>query len=148
MVRSSRLCWLKDPFDLLTIQIEGSARVILEDGTPLRVSYDSHNGYRYSSIERVLVERNFIPRKEMSIQRIRDWMAAHPDEAAKVRAANRSYVSFAPPGCRTRESRSARPSQGDPDAKTEHHCHRSQKTKRQRRRGQRRRACSRQEYGE
>src|SRR6266566_7098000 len=47
------ICWLKDPFDLLTIQIEGSARVILEDGTPLRISYDSHNGYRYSSIERV-----------------------------------------------------------------------------------------------
>src|SRR5262249_1149634 len=88
------ICWLKDPFDLLTIQIEGSARVILEDGTPLRISYDSHNGYHYSSIERVLVERNLISRQEMSAQRIRDWMAAHPDEAAKVRAANRSYVFF------------------------------------------------------
>src|SRR5215467_1074779 len=88
------ICWLKDPFDLLTIQIEGSARVILEDGTPLRISYDSHNGYRYSSIERVLVERNLIARQEMSAQRIRDWMAAHPDEAAKVRAANRSYAFF------------------------------------------------------
>jgi membrane-bound lytic murein transglycosylase A len=88
------ICWLKDPFDLLTIQIEGSARVILEDGTPLRISYDSHNGHSYSSIERALVERNLIPRQEMSAQRIRDWMAAHPDEAAKVRAANRSYVFF------------------------------------------------------
>ena len=88
------ICWLKSAFDLLVIQIEGSARVILEDGTPLRVSYDSHNGYRYSSIERVLIERNLIPREEMSPQRIRDWMAAHPDEAAKVRAANRSYVFF------------------------------------------------------
>src|SRR5215472_13549643 len=88
------ICWLKDPFDLLTMQMEGSARVILEDGTPLRISYDSHNGYRYSSIERVLVERNLIPRQEVSAQRIRDWMAAHPDEAAKIRAANRSYVFF------------------------------------------------------
>src|SRR6516165_4561483 len=88
------ICWLKDPFDLLTMQIEGSARVILEDGTPLRISYDSHNGYRYGSIERVLVERNLISRQEMSAQRIRDWMAAHPDEAAKIRAANRSYVFF------------------------------------------------------
>jgi hypothetical protein len=35
------ICWLKDPFDLLAIQIEGSGRVILEDGTPLRVNYDS-----------------------------------------------------------------------------------------------------------
>jgi membrane-bound lytic murein transglycosylase A len=88
------ICWLKDPFDLLAIQIEGSARVILEDGTPLRISYDSHNGYLYSSIERVLIERNLISRKEMSSQRLRDWMAAHPEEAAKVLATNRSYVFF------------------------------------------------------
>jgi len=88
------ICWIKSAFDLLVIQIEGSARVILEDGTPLRVSYDSHNGYRYSSIERVLIDRNLIPREEMSPQHIRDWMAAHPDEAAKVRATNRSYVFF------------------------------------------------------
>jgi peptidoglycan lytic transglycosylase A len=88
------ICWLKDPFDLLAIQIEGSGRVILEEGTPLRISYDSYNGYSYSSIERVLIERNLISRKEMSSQRIRDWMAAHPEEAAKVRATNRSYVFF------------------------------------------------------
>jgi membrane-bound lytic murein transglycosylase A len=88
------ICWVNDPLDVLAIQIEGSARVILEDGTPLRVNYDSHNGYPYSSIDRVLIERNLVPRKEMSTQRIREWMAAHPDEAAKVRAANRSYVFF------------------------------------------------------
>jgi membrane-bound lytic murein transglycosylase A len=88
------ICWLKDPLDLLAIQIEGSARVILEDGTPLRISYDSHNGYSYSSIERVLIERNLISRQEMSTQRIRRWMAAYPDEAAKVRATNRSYMFF------------------------------------------------------
>src|SRR5262249_51202041 len=88
------ICWLKDPLELMAIQIEGSGRVILEDGTPLRISYDSHNGYSYSSIERALIERNLISRKEMSPQRVRDWMAAHPDEAAKVRAANRSYAFF------------------------------------------------------
>jgi membrane-bound lytic murein transglycosylase A len=88
------ICWIKDPLDLITIQIQGSARVILEDGTPLRVSYDSHNGYSYSSFERVLIERNLIPRKEISTQRIRDWMAAHPDEAAGIRATNRFYMFF------------------------------------------------------
>ena len=88
------ICWLKDPFDLLAIQIEGSGRVILEDGTPVRVSYDSHNGYNYSSVERVLVERNLMSRKEMSRERIRAWMAAYPEEAAKVRATNRAYAFF------------------------------------------------------
>ena len=88
------ICWLKSSSDLLAIQIEGSGRVILEDGTPLRVGFDSHNGYAFSSIERVLIDRNLISREEISTQRIREWMAAHPDEAAKVRAANRSYVFF------------------------------------------------------
>jgi len=46
------ICWLKDPLDLLAIQIEGSGRVILEDGTPLRINYDSHNGYSFSSLSR------------------------------------------------------------------------------------------------
>ena len=88
------ICWLRDVFDLLAIQLEGSGRVILEDGTPLRVSFDSHNGYPYSSIERVLVDRNLIPRAAMSPQSVRGWMAAHADEGAKVRATNRSYVFF------------------------------------------------------
>jgi peptidoglycan lytic transglycosylase A len=88
------ICWLKDPFDLLAIQIEGSGRVILEDGTPLRVNYDSHNGHSFTSISRALIERSLIPREETSIQRIREWMAAHPDEVPKMRAANRSYVFF------------------------------------------------------
>jgi membrane-bound lytic murein transglycosylase A len=88
------ICWIKDPLDLVAIQIEGSARVILEDGTPLRISYDSHNGYSYSSIERVLAERNLIPRKDLSKERIRAWTAAYPEEAAKARATNRAYMFF------------------------------------------------------
>jgi membrane-bound lytic murein transglycosylase A len=68
--------------------------VILEDGTPLRINYDSHNGYPYTAVGRVLIERNLVPREEMSMQRIRDWMAANPDEAPKVRATNRSYIFF------------------------------------------------------
>lgn len=88
------ICWLRDPFEALAIQIQGSARVILEDGTPLRLNYDSHNGYPYTAVGRVLIERNLVPREEMSMQRIREWMAANPDEAPKVRATNRSYIFF------------------------------------------------------
>jgi membrane-bound lytic murein transglycosylase A len=88
------ICWLRDPFEALSISIQGSARVILEDGTPLRINYDAHNGYPYTSIGRVLIERNLVPRDEMSMQRIRDWMAANPDEAPKIRATNRSFIFF------------------------------------------------------
>jgi membrane-bound lytic murein transglycosylase A len=88
------ICWLRDQFEALSIGIQGSARVILEDGTTLRVGYDSHNGHPFTPAGQVLIERNLIPREEMSMQRIREWMAANSEEAAKVRAGNRSFIFF------------------------------------------------------
>jgi membrane-bound lytic murein transglycosylase A len=92
--RNLEICYVKDFFEAITIQIQGSARVVLEDGTIVRVNYDSHNGYPYASIGRVLIERNEIPRDEMSMQRIKDWMKVNPNKAAEVRATNRSFVFF------------------------------------------------------
>jgi membrane-bound lytic murein transglycosylase A len=60
----------------------------------LRLNYDAHNGYPYVPVGRVLIERNIIPREEMSMSRIREWMQAHPDEAKDVRRQNRSMVFF------------------------------------------------------
>jgi membrane-bound lytic murein transglycosylase A len=92
--RHLEICWLRDPFEAMSIEIQGSARVRLEDGTLLRVGYDSHNGLGYTAIGRVLIERNLVPREEMSMDRIKQWMAANPDQAKEVRATNRSYVFF------------------------------------------------------
>src|SRR5262249_5214306 len=88
------ICWIKDPIDLLFIQIQGSARVRLEDGTMLRINYDAHNGYPYTAVGRILIERKEVPREEMSMERIRAWMNAHPDQAKELRDQNRSYVFF------------------------------------------------------
>src|SRR6266849_1149403 len=88
------ICWLRSATEALFIQIEGSARVRLEDGTMLRISYDAHNGYPFVPIGHVLIDRKIIPREEMSMQRIREWMQDHPDEAKDVRRQNRSVVFF------------------------------------------------------
>lgn len=88
------ICWIKDPIDLLFIQIQGSARVQLEDGTTLRVNYDGYNGHPYTPVGRVLIERGEVPREQMSMERIRTWMNAHPGDAKPLRDENRSYVFF------------------------------------------------------
>ena len=92
--RHLEICWLRSATEALFIMIEGSARVRLEDGTMLRVNYDAHNGYPYVPVGRVLIDRNTIPREEMSMTRIREWMQDHPDEAKEVRRQNRSMVFF------------------------------------------------------
>jgi len=88
------ICWIKDPTDALSIQIQGSARIRLEDGTMLRINYDAHNGYPYVAVGRILIERNIIPREEMSLERIREWMRSNPESAEEVRRQNRSFVFF------------------------------------------------------
>lgn len=92
--RGLELCWLKNQTDLLFIQIQGSARVRFDDGTMMRLNYDAHNGFPYMAVGRVLIDRNIIPREQMSMQRIRDWMEQNPDGANDVRRQNRSYVFF------------------------------------------------------
>ena len=88
------ICWLRSATEALFIQIQGSARVRLEDGTMLRLNYDAHNGYPYVPVGRVLIDRKIVPREEMSMQRIREWMQANPDDAKDVRRQNRSVVFF------------------------------------------------------
>jgi membrane-bound lytic murein transglycosylase A len=92
--RRLEICYLMSQNDLLFIQIQGSARVRLEDGLMLRVNYDAHNGYPYTPVGRVLIERGIVPREQMSMQRIRDWMAGNPDGAKELRRQNKSYVFF------------------------------------------------------
>ena len=88
------ICYLHDQVDVLFAQIQGSARVKLEDGTILRVNYDSHNGWPYTPVGRVLAEQKLMTRDQVSMQSIRDWMEANLEQAKEIRRQNKSYVFF------------------------------------------------------
>jgi membrane-bound lytic murein transglycosylase A len=88
------ICWLRSELDVLFAQIEGSARIKLQDGSTLRVNYDSYNGWPYTSVGRVLIDRSLLTKDEVSMQRIRAWMEANPDQAQEVRRQDQSYVFF------------------------------------------------------
>jgi membrane-bound lytic murein transglycosylase A len=92
--RHLEICWLKDPFAALTIQIQGSARVRLEDGLIMRVNYAAHNGFPYTPVGRILIERGLVPREEMSLDRIRQWMRDNPDGTKELRRKNQGFVFF------------------------------------------------------
>ena len=88
------ICYLHDQVDVLFAQIQGSARIRLEDGTILRVNYNSHNGWPYVPVGRALVDGKFMSKEQVSMQSIRDWMEANPDQAKDIRRMNKSYVFF------------------------------------------------------
>src|SRR5260370_14672499 len=83
---------LKDSTDVPFSQIQGSARVRLEDGSTVRINYDAHNGYPYTPVGRILIDRGIIPKEQMSMQKIREWMDQNPDGAKELPRQYRSYV--------------------------------------------------------
>jgi membrane-bound lytic murein transglycosylase A len=92
--RNLALFWVDDPVDAFFLQIQGSGRILLPDGSVVRVGYDGQNGQPYVPIGRLLVERGALQRDDVSMQTIRAWLEAHPGDAAGLMDENPSYVFF------------------------------------------------------
>lgn len=92
--RDLELFWVDDAIDAFFLHIQGSGRVKLAEGGVARVGYAGQNGHPYFAIGRDLIERGELSREEVSLQSIRAWMKAHPEEGAALMRKNPSYVFF------------------------------------------------------
>jgi membrane-bound lytic murein transglycosylase A len=92
--RDLELLWVDDPVDRFFLEIQGSGQVRLADGGTVRVGYADQNGRPYRAIGKDLIEAGAIPRERMSMQAIRAWLEANPDQAPGMMAKNGSYVFF------------------------------------------------------
>jgi membrane-bound lytic murein transglycosylase A len=94
LVAGKELLFVDDPIEAFFLQIQGSGRVSLPDGTIVRVGYADQNGQPYRSIGRVLVDRGELPLDKASMQGIKQWGRDHPDALPALLAENPSYVFF------------------------------------------------------
>ncbi|PWC32249.1 murein transglycosylase A [Azospirillum sp. TSO35-2] len=88
------LAWVRDPIAAFFLHIQGSGRIRLADGSEMRVGYAGQNGHKYVAIGKELIDRGALKREEVSLQTIRDWLRAHPDQATALMNVNPSYVFF------------------------------------------------------
>ncbi|MGF1642798.1 MAG: murein transglycosylase A [Thiotrichales bacterium] len=93
-LRGKELLWIDDPHGSFFLQIQGSGRVELEDGTLVGVNYADQNGHPYVAVGKKLIEMGALPADEVSLFTIRGWLRDHPDQAPALLAANPSYVFF------------------------------------------------------
>jgi membrane-bound lytic murein transglycosylase A len=91
--RGLEIAWVADPVDLFFLQIQGSGRLRLPDGGVMRIGYAGQNGREYTAIGRLMRERGLV-QPPVSMQRIREWLAAHPEEGRALMRENKSYVFF------------------------------------------------------
>jgi membrane-bound lytic murein transglycosylase A len=89
------LLWLRDPVDRFVLQVQGSGRVRLPDGKTVRLVYSGRNGHPYTSLGRVLSERENIPPAQMTMDRLVARLKADADFARDLIRLNKSFVFFA-----------------------------------------------------
>ena len=76
------------------MQIQGSGRIKLTDGSVIRVHYDGKNGHPYSSIGRYLIEKGLLAADKVSMGALEQVAAADPERGKMVMWQNASYVFF------------------------------------------------------
>jgi membrane-bound lytic murein transglycosylase A len=92
--RGLEILWCDDPVAIYFLQVQGSGKVDLGDGNVVSVLYDGQNGRPYKSIGKYLIDRGIILKENMSMQAIRGYLHAHPDDVTGILNQNPSYVFF------------------------------------------------------
>ncbi len=92
--RELELFWFEDPVEVAYLQIQGSGRLRLTDGTTTRVGFADKNGHEWISVAKIAAERGAMDINQASQENISAWVRANPEEGREVLAGNPSFVFF------------------------------------------------------
>lgn len=94
LAKGYEIVWLADPVDAFFLQVQGSGRIRLPDGSVLRLGFAAKNGLPYTSVGKELVARGVVSADQVSAAFIHDWVRQNPDAGRDLLWTNESYVFF------------------------------------------------------
>lgn len=86
--------YLKNAVDLFFMQVQGSGKARLPDGTFRRIQYAGRNGQPYVTIAKVLIAEGHLTLPDAHAEGMKVWLKAHPDHARRIMRLNTSYIFF------------------------------------------------------
>jgi membrane-bound lytic murein transglycosylase A len=92
--KSVPLAWVGDRVERFFLEIQGSGKIFIDGGAYINVHYHASNGHPYKSIGALLIREEKIPREEMSMQKIKEYLQNHPQEVDGILSYNPSFVFF------------------------------------------------------
>lgn len=92
--RGLEMIWVDSPIDAFFLHVQGSGRVVMDDGSIVRIGFAARNGHAYNSIGRELIKMGELTRERVSMQSIKAWLRDNPDRAAALMASNPSFIFF------------------------------------------------------
>ena len=100
IIRGNELVWFNDRLKAYLIQVQGSAKLELTDGTIMTIGYDGATDYPYSSLGKELIKDGKIPAEEMSLPRIISYLEENPAELNIYLPRNKRFIFFEETGGR------------------------------------------------
>ncbi len=94
VLQGQELVWLKDPFDVFVLHIQGSGILQLTDGTVCGVHYAQSNGRAYRSIGKYMVDSGRMNLADVNMDSIRLYLSSHPEERDFILHKNDAFIFF------------------------------------------------------
>jgi len=88
------ICYVDSKIDLFFLEVQGSGRVLLDNGDTLHVGYSNQNGHKYSSIGKYLISLGEISQEDISLQSIKTWFKDNPSRVDEILNHNKSMIFF------------------------------------------------------
>ena len=93
-LRGHEIAWLEDPLDVYIIQVQGSARLEMTDGSTLEIGYAGDNGYDYVSLGREMVRDGRLDENHAGLPAIRDFFQDNPELLDEYVHRNPRFIFF------------------------------------------------------
>ena len=94
LLRGSELVWVEDPVAAAFMQIQGSGKIKLDDGTVLRFGFAGTNEQPFKSFAQWLLNKGEITRSQATMQGIQSWAKRNPRRVEEMLNANPRFVFF------------------------------------------------------
>ncbi len=92
--RGLEIAWAADAAEFFFLQVQGSGRLKLPDGSVVRIGYDGQNGRDYTGIGKLMKDRGLLGPGQTTMQGIVQWLHDHPEEGSAIMQENKSWVFF------------------------------------------------------
>lgn len=93
-LRGQELVWVDDPVEAAFLQIQGSGRIRLQDGSVMRVGFGGTNDQPFRSFGKWLLDRGEITPAQATMQGIKAWARANPGRVDEMLNVNPRFVFF------------------------------------------------------
>ncbi len=98
LLRGLELVWLRDRLEAFLIQVQGSARLQLTDGSVMTVGHAGTTDYPYTGIGRELVKAGKFKLEDLTLPLLLQYLADNPADRDVYLPRNNRFVFFRPTG--------------------------------------------------